>query len=233
MATLVLLPGMDGTGRLFADFVDAIGPEANTVIVSYPPDLALDYGQLEVFARDRLPTDEPFVLLAESFSGPIAVSIAASAPSGLRGLVLCCTFVTSPRPMLKFLKLVTRVIPIGLVPIKLLGFILLGRFSTSAARRALAEVLAQVSPKALRTRLAALFDVNVAGLLAQVRVPVLYLCATEDRVVPRAASRHISELLPEAKVIEIGAPHFLLQSAPAEAAHHVTQFIRNVALGHR
>ena len=135
--------------------------------------------------------------------------------------------------MLKFLKLVSRVIPIGLVPIKLLGFILLGRFSTSAARRALAEVLAQVSPKALRTRLAALFDVNVAGLLAQVRVPVLYLCATEDRVVPRAASRHISELLPEAKVIEIGAPHFLLQSAPAEAAHHVTQFIRNVALGHR
>lgn len=228
MTALVLLPGLDGTGRLFGDFVDALGIEANAVIVSYPPDEALDYDQLEALVRTRLPTDEAFVLLGESFSGPIALSIAASAPSGLRGLVLCCTFVKNPRPMLRFLKAIIGFISVGLMPVKLLGFVLLGRFSTSAARRTLAEVRAQVSSKALRARLAAVLDLDVTCLLPQVRVPVLYLCATEDRVVPRAAYRETSRLLLKAKVIEIRGPHFLLQSAPAEAARHVMQFLRDV-----
>jgi pimeloyl-ACP methyl ester carboxylesterase len=91
MIALVLLPGMDGTGQLFDDLVAALGPGVETVVVSYPPDPALDYAQLEIIARSNLPPYQPFVLLGESFSGPIAVSIAASAPQNLRGLILCCS----------------------------------------------------------------------------------------------------------------------------------------------
>jgi pimeloyl-ACP methyl ester carboxylesterase len=101
--TLVLLPGMDGTGDLFAPLVAALGPHMRTIIVRYP-DEPLDYASHEEIARAALPLGHPFILLGESFSGPIAVSIAASAPTGLRGYVLCCSFVRSPRRLLRWFR---------------------------------------------------------------------------------------------------------------------------------
>ncbi|MBL8941444.1 MAG: hypothetical protein JNM69_43260, partial [Archangium sp.] len=35
--------------------------------------------------------DEPFVLVAESFSGPLAISLAARRPAALRALILIAT----------------------------------------------------------------------------------------------------------------------------------------------
>jgi hypothetical protein len=65
---------MDGTGQLLRDFAKALHPDVDVVIVSYPGDAPFDYKQLETFVRERLPADSPFLLFAESFSGPIAVS---------------------------------------------------------------------------------------------------------------------------------------------------------------
>jgi len=84
MTRLVLLPGMDGTGELFGAFADTV--RADTQVVRYPSTQALDYAELEQFVLSKLPRQEPFVLLGESFSGPVALSIAASRPALLRGI---------------------------------------------------------------------------------------------------------------------------------------------------
>lgn len=228
---MVLLPGMDGTGQLFDGFVEALGSEVRSAVVSYPPDQALDYTKLEKIARSRLPADGPFVLVAESFSGPIAVSIAASAPRGLRALVLCCSFVRNPRPELVALRPFTRFLPVRAIPSAFVIRALLGRFSTPGLRSALARVLTQVSPAALRARIRAVLRVDVVARSSQVRVPVLYLRASEDRVVPRAASRLISRVMPGARIVELSAPHFLLQAAPREAARHIRGFLHEVGVG--
>ena len=55
-------------------------------------------------------------------------------------------------------------------------------------------------------------------------MPSLYLRASEDRVVPVAASQHISNHLPGLKIMSIDAPHFLLQAAPTQAALAVRAF---------
>ena len=70
--TLVLLPGMDGTGELFSPLIKELGPDIQTVVIRYP-DLPLDYAAHEAFARARLPSTGPFVVLGESFSGPIEI----------------------------------------------------------------------------------------------------------------------------------------------------------------
>src|ERR1043165_4573138 len=100
MVALVVLPGMDGTATPRADFAAAVGPAIEPHIVSYPPDPTLGYAELEALARASLPTDRPYVLLGESFSGPIAISIAASRPRYLVGLILCVTFASNPLPVL-------------------------------------------------------------------------------------------------------------------------------------
>ena len=93
---LVLLPGMDGTGELFADFLTALPSWIVPEVIRYPTDRNLSYAQLQAELRPVLSRSGPFVLLAESFSSPLAVRLAADAPSGLRGLVLCAGFVCPP-----------------------------------------------------------------------------------------------------------------------------------------
>ena len=87
--TLVLLPGMDGTGRLFQPFVEALGSEVHVQTIAYPPSESLTCAELAAFATSALPRAGPLVILGESFSGPIAVEVAARCGRRVRGLAAC------------------------------------------------------------------------------------------------------------------------------------------------
>src|SRR4051812_33342049 len=137
MTALVLLPGMDGTGEMFAAFASILGEDVAPIIVRYPQQRTLDYGALVDFVRPQLPTDRPFVLLGEPFSGPVAISLAALRPAGLIGLVLCCSFVRNPVPLLRPLKALASLVPINGRMVGLIAPLLFGRFSSPPLRAAL------------------------------------------------------------------------------------------------
>jgi pimeloyl-ACP methyl ester carboxylesterase len=225
---LVLLPGMDGTGQLFDPFISALAGEFEIRVVTYPTSTPLNYAELEAIAREAIPKEGPYVILGESFSGPIAISLAASAPEQLMGLILCCTFVRNPRPALAVFGPLARLLPVRSLPASASARLLFGRFSTAKLRAALAHSLASVSPSVLRGRLRAVLAVDVSAKLAAVRVPLLYLRAARDRLVPASASTLVTHLSPQAQVVEIEAPHCLLQAAPAEASRAVATFLRRV-----
>jgi pimeloyl-ACP methyl ester carboxylesterase len=232
MVALVLLPGLDGTGLLFADFAASFGPEVEIIVASYPTDTPLGYPELESVARSFLPQDQQFFLLAESFSGPIGISIAASSPPGLLGLVLCCSFARNPVPMLAPLGPLLGAFPVSVVPVRLLGYLLLGRFSSSALLGAFAKSLALVTVSVLRARARAVLAVDATAALSRVCVPVLYLRASDDRVVSRASSELISLLAQQTKIVEFTAPHFLLQVSPSLVASQVSEFM-GIRHGHQ
>ena len=94
--SLVLLPGLDGTGELFRPLLAELPGWIHPVVVSYPRTEELGYAELLPLAASFLPTDAPFVILGESFSGPLAVMLAAESPAGLKGVVLCASFVRKP-----------------------------------------------------------------------------------------------------------------------------------------
>jgi pimeloyl-ACP methyl ester carboxylesterase len=221
--TVVILPGMDGTGIELTDFVAALAPEFEAIVVTYPNDRPMDYADHEAVARTSLPIDRPFVLLGESYSGPIAISVAASAPPGLIGLVLCCSFARNPRPALSWLRRLVPFVPTR-IPAAVPCWFLLGRFSTPRLENAIAQVLAQIAPEAVRARLTSIIDIDVTARLADVRVPMLYLRATRDRLVPPSVSQEISRTHPDAHVADVESPHLLLQTAPAIAARLLKSF---------
>ncbi len=228
MLTLVLLPGMDGTGQLFEPFIAALGSQFKVIVVKYPTVGALGYEPLETIARRSLPASGPFVILGESFSGPIAISLTASQPRGLVGLALCSTFARNPRPAFAALRPFIGALPVQLAPMAALSYLLLGRFTTPALRSALGACLAQVCASSLRARIKAVLSVDVSSQLKAIKVPLLYLLATEDRVVPANAAKDITQAVPTARVVPIEAPHFLLQTAPAAAAAAVSTFVHHV-----
>ena len=226
--TLVLLPGMDGTGALFEPFIALLGSRFNVKVVHYPTTEPMGYPELEAVARAALPIEGPFVILGESFSGPIAISLAKSYSSQLKGLILCCSFVRNPYPLFSNLKSLVGMLPITIAPKSVLSYFLLGPFATDALRIALFHAIAQVSPSAFRARLSAVLTVDVSGKFSSLDVPVLYLRASRDRVVPRGASELIARLNPRTNIVQIEAPHFLLQTAPTASAQVVGAFVQEV-----
>src|SRR5215472_16577009 len=99
---LVLLPGLDGTGELFADFVAALPPTIEATVIAYPAREFLTYAELSPLVRDQVAHLGPFVLLGESFSSPLAATLAGSRPANLAGLIICAGFVSNPFPHSKF-----------------------------------------------------------------------------------------------------------------------------------
>lgn len=93
---LVLLPRIDGTALMFAPLVEALPPGIRPLPVSYPREEPLGYRELSALVRAALPRDAPFLLLGESFSGPLALMAAAEGPPGLLGVILCASFIRSP-----------------------------------------------------------------------------------------------------------------------------------------
>ena len=91
-------------------------------------------------------------------------------------------------------------------------------------RAPLQAALGRVTSAALRARMRAVLAVDVRDRLAKCEVPIVYLRATRDWLVPRAAARLIALIKPATRIIEFDAPHFLLQTAPLQAAREVAAF---------
>lgn len=176
--------------------------------------------------RERLPVTESFVLLGESFSGPIAISIAGHAPPNLIGLILCCSFARNPHPALAGLKPLIKLVP-AIKSVTLISPMLLGKYSTPALRHQLNGALSQVSSKVMQARLRAVIDIDVTESLKQVRVPILYLRANDDRLVPQSASALISSIVTQTRVVSVDGPHMLLQVAAIAIASIVGDFIEH------
>jgi pimeloyl-ACP methyl ester carboxylesterase len=227
---LVLLPGLDGTGKLFAEFLKALELRYSARIVPYPPDVPLDYDELERLVRAALPARGPFVLLGESFSGPIAIRIAADPPPDLAGLILCVTFASNPYPHLAWARRLAPLLPLKSLPRWLRAPLMWGSASPSKAPRQSERAMAGVDTGVIRRRIAALLSVDETAALAKISVPTLVLCATRDRVVSKAASMRIMRGIRHAQRVDVDGPHLLLKTRPQECAAAVLSFIRAIGL---
>ena len=226
MSALVVLPGLDGTATLLFDFVEAARATFDSVItVSYPHDRVLNYKELESLARLSLPNDVPFFLLGESFSGPIALSIAADPPPGMMGLILSTTFAKNPVSFLRPFAHLTPIAPVRTLPLPVLSWWLLGRWATPKLKHALGVALRSVASPVLRARAANALRCDVTECLNRITVPVLYLRASDDRLLSSNVGDGVMSAIPHATLVTIAGPHLLLQGAPTASAQAVTAFV--------
>ena len=230
LPVLVLMPGLDGTGKLFAAFVKALSPTVECFVVAYPKEEPMGYAELERLVEAALPRDRPFVLLGESFSGPLAIRIAARAPVGLVGLILSASFVKNPYPFLGWASWLVAYVPVKGLPRWLRAPLMWGSMSPSAATSQTERAMSGVSADVIRRRITDLLNVNETAALRQVRVPALVLRALRDRVISKRASQLIIENSPSAKLVEIDGPHLLLQSRAAACAEAVVSYLRSLRL---
>lgn len=221
MNTLVLLPGMDGTGRLFAPLIEQLGGAVRTRVVAYDNTRAASYEALADRLRQHLPRDAG-VLLAESFSGPVAWRLALAPPPGLKGVIFAASFIEPPRPRLLSLA---RRLPLGLLaraplPGVWARALLLGRDAPRTLIETFTSVLHSVPPRVLEARLN-----NVAALEAvstRAALPCLYIQARGDRLVPASSLAVFRRMADNLCVRKVQGPHFVLQ-ARAQACARIIE----------
>jgi pimeloyl-[acyl-carrier protein] methyl ester esterase len=223
---LVLLPGLDGSGVLFRPLLPHLPPAIRPIVIAYPPDRPLGYDELLPFVRDQLPADQPFAVLGESFSGPLAIRLAAEHPAHLRGVILCATFVRSPalirrrwfaRCMQPWMFRYFRTLAIGKA--------VLSGDSSPEIRQLLNEALTPVRPDVLCRRLRDVLQVDVTTALAACSVPLLYLRGDYDFVVPHRNAREIQAIQPAVQLVSLPTSHLVMQTQPERAARAIAEFL--------
>jgi pimeloyl-ACP methyl ester carboxylesterase len=227
----VLLPGLDGTGLLFRPLLAALPPELGVKVIAYPATEALGLPELAQFVARQLPAEKT-VLLAESFSGLVALTLLMSASARIHGVIFVGAFAEPPRPLLlRLAPLVSR--SAGLMrsaPSFLLRQYCIGKEATAADVRMMREAIGRVSPEVLAQRLK-LVATRHSFDKAPIKVPSCYLRPSEDRLVPPSCATWFEQRFRRCDIVEAEGPHFLLQARPRQCAQIITGMLRSLRDG--
>lgn len=220
----ILLPGLDGTGDVFGRFVAAAPAELPVRVQRLPSERPRSYVELVDALLSLLPL-EPFALIAESFSGPLAVLIASRCPR-VRAVVLCATFVRAPLP--RALAHLPEFFWKRPPPQSVLQL-----FMTGGDRRLAADVreaVATVDGAILHSRVEAILNVDVTAELESLTQPLLYIRAERDRLIPARCADVIRRAKPSARVATVDGPHLILQARPEASWRQIAPFLAQAFL---
>ncbi len=218
---LILLPGLDGTGLLFQPLLEQLGHACTVQIIRYPPDQCQSVQTLAAQVRGQVAFDTDTVLLAESFSGLVAMELLRQ-HIPLHSVIFCASFASAPRPWL--LKFAT-VLPLEILfRLPLPDFLLRGLGLNARLIGLIRQVREQVSPAVLAYRLRLIAAAQPLGLEKPWDVPCYYWRAADDWAVPvrcAAALRQYFSVVNMTRIKQSG--HFLLQTQPAVCATLIHQ----------
>lgn len=224
---LVLLPGLDGTGILFTPLIEELPEHIVPQVVALPNDELLDYPKLVSYVCSRLPAEKPFLILGESFSGPLSVMVAATRPERMKGLILCATFIRNPTYFPAWIRHLSNPWLFRLAPLAARSRSYVTSYSNRRLRELLVRTHQNVSARVLAHRVRLALAVDVSREFAACPVPVAYLRGTRDWVVP---SRNLKQIrsVQDVTLFEFPAPHLLLQNQPRLCAQAIASFVDRV-----
>jgi pimeloyl-ACP methyl ester carboxylesterase len=225
---LILLPGLDGTGQLFKGFLQRY--PGNAQVVPLPDDGPQDHPSLAQRILPQLP-EEDFVLLAESYSGLIAVHLMAMGLAQLKGVIFVASFLKSPNPWLLRLGAILPLErpPSGPIPSYLYRALILGRQASDTLIQEFLQVITQVPARLLKQRIQVMYGLQAPHF--ETDIPIFYLQAQNDRLIGRDCWRDFKQHFPAAERYPIDGPHLLLQSQPQATASLVAKLVRQCETG--
>ena len=173
---------------------------------------------------------EPFVVLGESFSAPLAVRLAASNLPNLAGLVISAGFVCNPFPNWGFfLRAVARPAVFRLSPPNfVLEYFSLGHQPPDDLKQSVRRAVRSVSPRVLAGRVQEILRCDVREDLARVKAPIMYLQAADDRLVGPQCSEQVRKIQRSAALVSVLGPHMILQRQPRSCAEAIVKFCSSI-----
>lgn len=217
---LVLLPGLNGSSHLFTPLLDAL-LDIDCQVLPLPEQGPQDYDSL----ADRLIHElrhTPFMLLGESFSGPLAYRLALRNPEGLRGLIFAASFLTSPFAPLALLRHLP--IPLALATRPwILRTLCLGHQASDAELMLVQGEIRRLDQSLVRARLASLATLHTPQ--QHLALPALHLWPQQDRLVTAKTAKRLADYCDDLRQVRLEGPHFILQTQPRACAAAIRRFM--------
>ncbi len=222
----ILLPGMHGTGELFKWLLEAMPAGVRQRVVEYPRDRALGYGALLKLIVEAVRGEEEMVVVGESFSGVLALRLAAACPGRVKGVVMVGGFVrpTVPRALCAAGAL-GALIPVPMMD-SWIKIFLSGWDAPRPVIRGMRHAVWGVKGQVLARRMLAVAGLDAEAELRDCAVPVLYLAGRRDRMVGRRVVRGIVRVRGDVRVRTLEAPHLILQVRAREAWGEIEGWVR-------
>ncbi len=219
---LVLLPGLDGTGDMFAPLLSTL-EGFDVEVVPLPQTGNQDYETLTRYVMDRLP-EEKFVLVAESFSAPIGAMLAARSIPQIKGIVFVATFLSAPNKLLLSLSKIMPLKVLARLPFAKSAFrvLFLGKEADDNLAVLFQNTVRDLSSAVMKARLTSIQ--TLALELPEIELPAVYILPSSDRLVPKSQSLKFKIYFKRLLVKEVEGPHFLLQTKPIAAVHILSEF---------
>ncbi len=221
-----MLPGMDGTGKFFPKSFFSM-PNVETKILSLPEEGTQSYEELAEKVIQKLP-EENFVLLAESFSGPLAALIASRMPDRILGVIFVATFLTSPgRIRLRFAsQLPLKAFLEFPILQRICRWLLFGKNADQELFKEFLSTVNEVPEELLIKRLKAMLSIPIFD--RKLNIPAIYLRANRDKLVPATKGEEFHDVFRQVEIVDILGPHFLLQVNPDQCRDRIIGFIESL-----
>lgn len=221
---LIVVPGLDGEGTYMRGFLGAYARYGEAQLCPLPPHL-FDYrsGADELCAL--LPTNRPFVIVAESFAGPLALAIAQMRLPTLQGVVLSASFSHAPMPRLLLEALAHALPRLHDAGTKWLARTLLAGDPHSDIAEQAIRSFEKLPPATKTGRIQSIARADADEALRTCPVPLVLLTPTHDRLLWRDYARPLPASMREHRV---ESPHMLLAHAADTAADHISRFIQGL-----
>ena len=225
--TLVLLPGLDGMEIFFEPLLAVLPTWVKPVVVTYPIPGPNDYSSLLAVVQATIEDfdSKEFYVLGWSFSGPLALMLAAKDPTRIQGVILCASFVRPPLPVPSWLRFAVTSPIVHLVRLARRTPVFLANNSTCLLCHDKTATWARVPTRTLTARARAILALDARECLRKCPRPVLYLAGSRDRVVPSWNVADVVRESPSAKVVTIDGPHLALYSNAGAAARVIVDFM--------
>lgn len=204
---LVLVPGMDGTGRLFYRQAPLLARSFRVAALSLRDEAQLMdvlVEDLAGFVRALSPSGEPAVVVGESFGGALSLSFALAHPELVRALVIVNSFAHfRPQYRLRAAILGTQLMPWGAMGLirRATAFRMHSRHTPGSEVRRFLQETRSTTRLGYLNRLRILMQYDAYPHLHRIEVPTLFLAADEDHLIPSVEqARLMAARVPRAQV---------------------------------
>ncbi|MDC7684366.1 alpha/beta hydrolase [Asticcacaulis sp. BYS171W] len=192
--------------------------------LAYPQTGDQAYAHLGQLLLPEMPLDRDYILVGESFGGPLAIWLALHAPRKPLKLILGATFAASPYGRLG--QIVSPLIPLGRFLPLWTWQIRLMLFNGGHAETAqmIHDTVSPIDRRTLLARVQSVLTCDMRSQLAALQMPILSLNAGKDRLIPPVLPRHFGKNI---RQIRLGLPHMIFQCDPAGICeNHILPFLR-------
>jgi len=207
----------DGRDRdIVWNFIGLLPDGIDVKVVRYPKERYMCYAQLAELVVGVLPRSTPYVIIAESYSGPVATILAVNPVGNLKGVVFVSSFVAFPRSRIG--AWIGRRVPNVLFRVRAPAWILRWLLMDSATSRemisAVQDAIASVCPGVLTRRLRDVLNADFSSMLKDCTVRIVYLHSDSDRLIVTRGLREFLAVRTDIETVTIAGPHLFLQCVP-------------------